>query len=661
MICPYCAEDVPAHSQQHHGCRRHGDRPFPPLYLDHHAGEESAEPVVLSVVGFPGHGKTVFLCALFDYLDDHLPYLWRNKFHNLVLDQESLSLLNENRHRLRLGELPPPTQMSFPRPGIFRLTHMPGTAGDNGLPPLEDTTILIYDPPGEAFQTEDKIVEYASFVERSSCVLFLIDLTALGTQIAHGMAQLLDTYVLGMRRMGIAQQSQDLIVVYTKSDEIKVSVPEFASLLGREPWLRDYLEQQRPTTLASPHDHFKQLEKVSRRLEEFTWSDLKAARFINVAADWFASTSFTAVSSLGAAPEFEEVWGEDDAASAAPPDADAAPPHIGNDRPRMRLTSEISPRGVADPLLYVLAKSLKRPPPQPPEGFLAKLPLWAILALVGGAGLLFFTVLFTLLTWVRGETAVEQNGPGTETAKVSPTPTPVNAPEGMVYVPGGDFVMGSAGGDDFERPPHGVSVKPFLLDRYEVTCADYARFVEQTGHAPPPGWTGGRHPPGWARRPVSGVSWDDAVAYAQWAGRRLPTEAEWEFAARGTDGRRYPWGEEWRAGAANAGGAAKGGLVDVGTFKVVSPFGAYDMIGNAWEWTADDLRPYPGGRWQSTPQGPLKVVRGGSWQEEPGQATATYRGYLPARGGRDYSATGFRCARDVAVQTAAAAAGGPRR
>ena len=659
MICPYCAEDVPANSERHHGCGRVGSKPFPPLYLDHHAGEGSTEPVVLSVVGFPGHGKTVFLCALFDYLDDHLTYLWRNNFHNLVLDQESLSLLNDNRHRLRRGELPPPTQMSFPRPGIFRLMHMPHSMGDNGLPPLEDTTILIYDPPGEAFQTEDKIVEFASFVERSSCVLFLIDLTALDNPIAHGMAELLDTYVLGMRRMGIERRSQDLIVVYTKSDEIKVSVPEFASLLEREPWLRDYLEQQRPATLANPHDHFRQLEKISGLLEDFTWSDLKAARFINVARDWFASTSFTAVSSLGAAPELEEV--QDGEGDAAPPDTAAPEPHAGNGRLRMKLSSEISPRGVADPLLYVLAKSLKKPPP-PQKGLLKRLleglSLWALLALIGCTGVLFLTVSLALFVWARSDPPEDQIGTTDKSGRVSPTPRRVNPPEGMVYVPGGEFSMGSANGDDFERPPHRVSVKPFFIDLYEVTCADYARFVEQTGHAPPPGWPGGKPPPGAGRRPVTGVSWDDAVAYAKWAGRRLPTEDEWEFAARGNDGRLYPWGEEWRAGLANAGGAG-GGLADVGVFKGTSPFGAYDMVGNAWEWTADELRPYPGGQLPLTPQGPLKVVRGGSWKESPGQATATYRGYLSARAGRDYSVTGFRCVRDVAEQTVAGASDGP--
>src|SRR5205085_2618663 len=111
---------------------------------------------------------------------------------------------------------------------------------------------LIYDPPGEAFSTEDKIVNFASFVKHSRCVLFLVDVTALGDSIADEMAKLLDTYVLGMRRMGIEKKSQHMIVVYTKSDEMKVSVPEFESFLEREPRLRDYLDQQRPATLADP-------------------------------------------------------------------------------------------------------------------------------------------------------------------------------------------------------------------------------------------------------------------------------------------------------------------------------------------------------------------------------------------------------------------------
>ena len=412
MICPYCAEDVSADSQQHQGCRRASDKPFPPLYLHYHAGQGRTEPIVLSVIGFPGHGKTVFLCALFDYLDDHLTYVWRNNFHNLVLDQESLSQLNANRSLLRQGELPHRTDLDFPRPGIFRLTHMPRSAGGNGLPPLEDTTVLIYDPPGEAFQTEDKIGEYASFVRRSSCVLFLIDLTALGTSIAHGMALLLETYVLGMRRIGIKQQSQHLIVVYTKADEMKVSVPEFASLMEREPWLKDYLEEQRPETLSNPDAHFEQLQRVSHVLAEFTWTDLGAAKFVNVAEDWFASISYTAISSLGSAPEPQGVEDQHtDAAEAVPQgegdDATTPDPDDENGRVKKKLTAEMSPRGVIDPLLYVLAMSVKKPPvvttPQTPDKWLekalARLPPWAIPTFVLGAVVLALLILLALLSW----------------------------------------------------------------------------------------------------------------------------------------------------------------------------------------------------------------------------------------------------------------------
>jgi serine/threonine-protein kinase len=633
MICPYCVEDVPAHSQQHHECKRVKDKPFPPFYLDYHGGESSTDPLVLSVVGFPGHGKTVYLCALFDYLDNHLTYIWPG-FFNHVLDQESLSLLNNNRRSLREGILPSRTDQSFPRPGIFRLTKMPQHAVSNGLSPLADTTVLIYDPPGEAFSTEDKIVNFASFVKHSRCVLFLVDVTALGDSIADEMAKLLDTYVLGMRRMGIEKKSQHMIVVYTKSDEMKVSVPEFASFLEREPRLNDYLDQQRPATLTDPRAHFNQLEDISRLLESFTWSELKAARFINVAEDWFASVSYTVVSSLGAAPEEA---------------------NNGNGTVQ-RLTVRMSPRGVADPLLYVLAKSVKELPPQvqvyeapPDDGW----PRWLIPALVGGGAFLII-ILIALLAWGLSDTATDKNAPVKKPTNVNTpansntNPKRVIAPKGMTYVPGGEFIMGNASGDGFERPPHRVSVGPFFIDQYEVTCAEYARFIEKTGHAPPPGWVGGQYPQGAGRRPVTDVTWDDASAYAKWNNKRLPTEEEWEFAARGTDGRIYPWGKEWQAGMANVGGAGGGALADVGTFKGASPFDVYDMVGNAWEWTADDLRPYPGAKWEYVPQGSLKVIRGGSWRESPDQATTTYRGYLPARGGKDYSATGFRCVQDIA-------------
>jgi len=230
------------------------------------------------------------------------------------------------------------------------------------------------------------------------------------------------------------------------------------------------------------------------------------------------------------------------------------------------------------------------------------------------------------------------------TLVTSSTPEP---PPGMVYVPGGELMMGNNAGDEYERPAHQVSVKPFFIDRHEVTVEDYQKFVAATRRDAPRGWPNGVPPPGAARRPVTGVTWDDAVAYAQWAGKRLPAEAEWEFAARSADGRRYPWGNDWRPGYANADTTSINHLADVGSHSAgASPFGALDLVGNAWEWTANDLTAYPRGQLKIELAGDLKVIRGGAWSSNREVATTTYRRGYPARGS-DYSNTGFRCAKDL--------------
>ena len=275
--------------------------------------------------------------------------------------------------------------------------------------------------------------------------------------------------------------------------------------------------------------------------------------------------------------------------------------------------------------------------------------------------LLFFTAMLFIgiaLFWKwqkpRSPAASQEQGraeqqPGQQGALMSSQSATPAPPAGMLYVPGGEFTMGRAGGDEYESPTHSVAVKPFFLDINEVTCQQYRDFIRATGRRAPPGWSNNTYPHGMQQKPVTGVTWDDANAYAKWAGKRLPTEEEWEFAARGTDGRLYAWGDEWQEGLANADGA-RGSLANVGEYGGLSPFGAVDMIGNAWEWTASNLRAYPGGRMpgQKTP-GELKVIRGGAYVSRREAATATYRRGYPPRGNYDYSNTGFRCARDVSA------------
>jgi len=239
--------------------------------------------------------------------------------------------------------------------------------------------------------------------------------------------------------------------------------------------------------------------------------------------------------------------------------------------------------------------------------------------------------------------SASRSGPKSGIPNLPPTP-----PVGMVYVPGGEFTMGNDLGDDYEKPAHRVTVKPFFTDKNEVTCGEYERFIKATNHRSPPDWSNATCPAAVFNNPVTGVDWYDATAYAQWAGKRLPTEEEWEFAARGTDKRIYPWGNDWRGNAANAGDDNQGRVVDVGSYlDGKSPAGALDMIGNAWEWTSSDLKAYPGGHMSDQSPGELKVIRGGYWGSSAPKATTTFRRGWDARDAQlGYKNTGFRCAKD---------------
>jgi formylglycine-generating enzyme required for sulfatase activity len=198
-----------------------------------------------------------------------------------------------------------------------------------------------------------------------------------------------------------------------------------------------------------------------------------------------------------------------------------------------------------------------------------------------------------------------------------------------------------------------VYLDAFRIDRDEITTGRYAKFLAATGSVrPPEGWEALRLPKG-SNLPVVGVDWADAAAYCAWAGRRLPTDAEWEKAARGTDERTYPWGNETPVSSrANFGNSApdpySGGLTDVGTHpEGQSPFGVQDLAGNVNEWTADW---YAEGLSRSdvrNPKGPAsgdgRVIRGGGRFEPADRIRSTKRYHaMPDTRGEDI---GFRCAR----------------
>ena len=223
----------------------------------------------------------------------------------------------------------------------------------------------------------------------------------------------------------------------------------------------------------------------------------------------------------------------------------------------------------------------------------------------------------------------------------------------MVLVPAGEFTMGSLGGDPDEQPVRQVYVGAFFMDKHQVAVSQYGRFLEATHQERPPDWTA-MNKPAYQNRPIANVDWAEADTYCTWAGKRLPTEAEWEKAARGTDGRTYPWGNEpptrFHANAGKEVFSNRGTLTPVGTFEAgMSPYGIYDMAGNVWEWVSDwyDQDYYKSGPVQNPPgprKGDYKVVRGGSWGSGTDDLRAANREvHVPSFRG---FGTGFRCAKN---------------
>jgi len=236
----------------------------------------------------------------------------------------------------------------------------------------------------------------------------------------------------------------------------------------------------------------------------------------------------------------------------------------------------------------------------------------------------------------------------------------------MVFVPAGEFWMGSDDGESDEGPRHRAYVDALHIDKFEITNVQFKAFVDARGYERRELWSRS----GWQwrseqhltqplywndsrwnapKQPVVGVSWYEAEAFCKFGGKRLPTEAEWEKAARGAEGRKYPWGDQWESSGANSDESKLGTTAPVGSYPTgVSPYGAHDMAGNVWEWVAD---------WYSdnyyhrspgrSPRGPdsavSKVIRGGSWDDlRPNLRSANRSHYPPGNRGNDI---GFRCAK----------------
>jgi formylglycine-generating enzyme required for sulfatase activity len=242
----------------------------------------------------------------------------------------------------------------------------------------------------------------------------------------------------------------------------------------------------------------------------------------------------------------------------------------------------------------------------------------------------------------------------------------------MVLVPAGEFTMGRSAAEELaeclekfhpdcqlnwfqdEEPVHTVQLPAFYIDLYEVTNAQYKVCENEGACEPPQALTSQTRQnyygnPEFDDYPVIQVSWEQSRAYCQWRGARLPTEAEWEKAARGADERMYPWGGELDERFANFNWHV-GDTTVVGSYESgKSPYGLYDMAGNVWEWVSSLLAPYPynaqDGR-ESLDANGLRVMRGGGWGKEGGNSvSSSYRfGYDPRRVNLDL---GFRCARDA--------------
>jgi len=249
-----------------------------------------------------------------------------------------------------------------------------------------------------------------------------------------------------------------------------------------------------------------------------------------------------------------------------------------------------------------------------------------------------------------------------EATKVKETPAapekPAITPGEMVLIPAGEFIFGTSDKDfPTAHPQQKMNLPAFWIDKYEVTNSEFLDFAIKTGYS----GEGTKEGKDWrafftpdkARNPVIYITWNDAVAYCKSLEKRLPTEVEWEKAARGTDGRRFPWGDKWEPNRSNTFEAGLRNTAEIGKFEDVSPYGVHDMLGNVQEWTSSWYEPYKGNSYKDENFGRrFRVLRGASNYHYGARFPLWARSaYVP----NYLSGFGCRCAKDATPEEAAKA------
>lgn len=293
MICPYCLQALTNRENtcENSTCQKMG-QPLPALYRQLHENG-GPSPLAVSVVGFPGHGKTYFIASLFNIMEDILPAIWSEKgflgrqkqFTRFALNQETIETLNMLISLYRRGELLPKTPVIFPAPSVHRLDDIPG---------IGDRTMILYDPPGEAFNTIDNVKGLASYASQSDTVVLLMSLN----DLPHGdealqMGKLLEIYINGLGELGRTQHNkQHLLLVYTKADIVK-------DRFQLPPKVLDYLQSVDVPSYKSVREYRRQMKSISEALCSFTTHELRATGFLGNANKRFKSVEFSICSALG--------------------------------------------------------------------------------------------------------------------------------------------------------------------------------------------------------------------------------------------------------------------------------------------------------------------------------------------------------------------------